>query len=212
MIDFLSSGFNEILNFVRSTDPRYLYLILFSVAFVENIFPPIPGDTFTLVGGYLAASGYLDMGSVFVAVVAGTLGSVMLVYWFGYHGGRYLYTRKVARLMELEHISKVEVWFARNGALTLLLSRFVVGARVAIAVVGGMARYSPSRMIVYSLISAAAFHGLLLALSAILAKYIDEVAEGFRLYNEIVLAAVAGIIILWVIIFIRRKRRGRSKA
>jgi membrane protein DedA with SNARE-associated domain len=182
------------------------------VAFVENILPPIPGDTFTLVGGYLAATGYLELSWVFVSVVIGTLGSVMLVYWFGYHGGRYLYSRKIARLLELEHISKVEVWFERNGTLTLLVSRFVVGARVAIAVAGGMARFSPWRTLLFSTLSAAVFHGLLLVLSLFLARYIDEVVEGFKLYNEIVLAAVVIIVILWAIVFIRRKRRGRSNA
>ena len=50
----------EIMQGLSSADTWMLYLILFASAVVENLFPPIPGDTITAFGAFLVGTGRLN--------------------------------------------------------------------------------------------------------------------------------------------------------
>ena len=210
MFEFISAGFNELMGIVNRTDPQYIYLLLFTMAFIENIFPPLPGDTFTIIAGYLAAVGKLALIPTLAVILAGTMLSIMLVYGLGYRAGRKYFDRKNYRFFSGDDMDRVQKWFDRFGAGTLLASRFIVGARVAIAVGAGVSRYPTIPMAVYSFISSLLFHGALIALAFGLYAYIDSVSEGFGLYSKIVLVLVAALIILWIILIVRRYMHGKK--
>ena len=212
MLDFLSAGFDKLLAMVDTIHPVYLYLMLFGIAFLENIFPPIPGDTFTLVGGYLAATGKLLLVPTFISITLGTISSVMLVYMLGYRGGHEYFYRKNFRFFNKDDLARVDDLFRRFGVLTLLFSRFIVGARVMVAVGAGISKYPPGRMFVLSYISGALFHGILIGLAYLLYAYIDNIVEGFNIYSKIVLVIFGALVILWLIIIVRRLKDGRKKA
>ncbi|MEJ2053360.1 MAG: hypothetical protein P8X42_05520 [Calditrichaceae bacterium] len=38
---------------LQQIDPGMVYFVLFLSAIIENVFPPIPGDTVTVIGAYL---------------------------------------------------------------------------------------------------------------------------------------------------------------
>ncbi len=212
MFEFLSSGFQELLALVDKTDPQYIYLLLFLIAFTENIFPPIPGDTFTVIGGYLVAIGKLSLLPTFVFILAGTILSIMLIYGFGYRSGRDYFTRKNYRFFSVSDMDKVQGWFDRYGAGIILASRFVVGARVAIAASAGISKYPTLRMAFYSLISSALFHGVLIALAFGMRAYINRLSEGFDIYSKIILVIVAAVIIIWITFIARRYIHGKKEA
>jgi len=211
MFELISSGFNELLALVENINPVYIYLILFGMAFLENLFPPLPGDTFTIIGGYLAAAGKLNWQTTLGAVSLGTILSVMLIYYWSYHHGRGYFIRKRLRIFNAYDIRRVRRWFDRFGVWTLVFSRFVVGGRVAIALGAGMSQYRPLPMTVFSLISALLFHGFLIALSFLMYAYISRLVAGFDLYAKIILVIVGAVIIIWTIIVIRRYLNARSK-
>jgi len=197
---------------VEHVDTRYIYVVLFSVAFIENVFPPFPGDTFTIIAGYMAALGKLAVLSTLAAVSLGTFVSVMLIYYISYRHGRPFLARKKYKFFTTRDIARVQTWFARFGAWTLIFSRFVVGGRVAIAVGSGMGRYPAGRMAIFSLISAVLFHGTLIGLAFLMHAYIRDLADGFSLYSKIILVIVAVVVIMWLVIWLRRIRHGKRKA
>ncbi len=203
-MDWLASGFDGILEYVSAIEPIYIYLILFGMAFMENIFPPIPGDTFTIIGGYLAAMGTIDLLPTFFSITLGTIASIMVVYTIGYRGGREYFQRKNFRFFNLDDLQRVDDLFSKYGIFTLLVSRFVVGARVMIAVGAGISRYPRFRMMILSYISGALFHGALIALAFAFNAYVDNLVDGFNLYSKIILIAVAVLIVVWGIVFVRR--------
>jgi len=49
----------DLLDFIKSVDPLWMYMILFVGAYIENIIPLIPGDTIVVFGAYLAGIGTL---------------------------------------------------------------------------------------------------------------------------------------------------------
>lgn len=211
MLDFISSGFQELLIIIDQTNPIYIYLILFGMAFLENIFPPLPGDTFTILGGYLVAVGKLNLTLTLAMVTTGTILSVMLIYIFGYYRGRSYFAKKRFRFFNAYDIRRVNGWFNRFGIWTLLCSRFVVGGRVAIALGAGMSKYPPMRVTVFSLISALIFHGVLIGLAFLMHAYISTLMEGFNLYTKIILVILTVLVIIWIIFLIRRYKYGKEK-
>ncbi|MCK5125398.1 MAG: DedA family protein [candidate division Zixibacteria bacterium] len=211
MGESFAANFNDLMAMLEAIKPLYIYLILFAIAFIENIFPPIPGDTFTIIGGYLAATGYLALAPTFLAITLGTISSVMVVYALGYRGGHEYFQKKNYKFFNADDLTRVDNLFNKYGAMTLLFSRFVVGARVMIAVAAGISKYPTGRMAVFSYISGVLFHGILIGFAFLLNKYIENITAWFALYSKIVLVIVGAVVILWVIIVIRRFRHGRTK-
>ena len=70
----------RVLAFFLGLPPLLLYLVLGVGAALENVVPPIPADTFVLLGGFLAARGGPDPWLVFLATWGGNVGSALLVY------------------------------------------------------------------------------------------------------------------------------------
>jgi len=212
MLEFISSSFNDLLILIEKINPIYIYLILFGMAFLENIFPPLPGDTFTIIGGYLAAAGKLGLLLTLTSVTIGTMLSVMVVYCFGYCRGREYFSRKRFWFFNAGDIRRVQSWFGRYGFWTVLVSRFVVGGRVAIAVSAGMSKYPAVQMTVFSLISTVLFHGTLIALAYLMHAYLSELVKGFNLYSKIILVFLGALVIIWIVFLVRRIKHGKKKA
>jgi len=139
MEQFLQSV-NDIIERLFVYGPFWIYAILFLSSFIENIFPPIPGDLITLTGGGLAAAGRLNLFMVFIVVYAGGISSMMLIYYLGYARGRKFFIEKNYKLFSREDILRLDKWFLRRGNLLLISNRFIVGFRAAMALVAGISR------------------------------------------------------------------------
>jgi membrane protein DedA with SNARE-associated domain len=166
--------------------PFWIYLALFMAALIENLFPPFPGDFFAIAGGALAAAGRLNLFLVFVVVYLGGIISVMLVYKLGLNYGRQFFIRKNYRFFSANDIVRLENWFQKRGALLLILSRFIVGARSVISLVAGISRYDYSKMLIFASISFFLFNGLILFSSYIFVIEFETIARYFHLYEKIV--------------------------
>ena len=85
----------QLLNHLIEYGPVWIYLALVVASFIENIFPPFPGDFFTITGGAMAASfAELNIFLVFLAVYFGGIASTILVYYFGHRFGRSFFLAK----------------------------------------------------------------------------------------------------------------------
>ena len=153
---------NDFLEKLFAYGPVWIYLALMAASFIENVFPPFPGDFFTITGGALAASGWLNIFLVFIVVYLGGIASTMVVYYLGHSMGRSFFMRKNYRIFSIDDIMRLEKWFERRGALLLIFSRFIVGARAAIALVCGIGRYNAFRTFFFSSVSFWLFNGILL--------------------------------------------------
>jgi membrane-associated protein len=187
--------------------PFWIYLALFMAALIENIFPPFPGDFFTIAGGALAAAGRLNIILVFLVVYAGGIISISLVYKFGLVYGRQYFIRKNFRFFPAADIVRLEKWFHKRGAMLLILNRFMVGARSIIAIVAGIGRYEYSRMLIFASISFFLFNGLLLFSSYIFVIEFDVIAEYFHAYEKTVWPIIIVIVIGFIVYNIFRLKK-----
>ncbi len=190
---------NQLLDFIFSYGPFWVYLVLFVACFIENVFPPFPGDSFIAGAGALVAVARLDLALSLTIVIIGGLTSVMLVFAFGKRYGRDFFVRKNYRYFSATDIIRVEKQFNRWGALILVFSRFVVGFRTVLALVAGMSRYDPVKMLVFSTVSYLLFAGLLMYLSMVLVENLELLHDYFKTYNMIVWPVLI-ILLGWYII------------
>ena len=198
------------LDFIFSFGVGWVYVALFVACFIENIFPPFPGDSFIAVAGALTAAGRLSFATGFLIIIVGGLASVMVMYTLGRRYGRDFFLKKDYKYFSAHDIGQFERSLMRWGALLMVFSRFVVGFRSAIAVGAGIARYSTARMVLYSLISYVLFAGLLYYLAMVVVDNFDLIASYFRTYNmivwPIVVLAVAAMIV-WKVTQVRARNR-----
>ena len=52
--------FSDFFNWLAALPPVWMYVMLFVIAYGENVMPPIPGDMVIVFGGYMAARGVLS--------------------------------------------------------------------------------------------------------------------------------------------------------
>lgn len=200
--------FNELLDWVFLYGSFWVYAVLFAVCFVENIFPPFPGDMFILAAGGLVAVNRLTPVPTLIVIIGGGMTSVMALYYLGRRYGRDYIARKNFRYFNAVDIALMEKRLAKWGWLVLLFSRFIAGVRSVIALSAGIARYPQAKMMILSTVSYFIFSSLLLIVSTKLVANLDGVVKFMGLYNKIIWPILILIVVGYVILKYRKMRNG----
>ena len=143
----------------------WLYAILFAVIIAETglvVTPFLPGDSLLFGAGALAA---IDTGSrlspwwlMLLMVLAAVLGNTTN-YAIGRAIGRQAFSGRY-RFIKVEYLHQTEGWFARHGAMTVLLSRFAPIIRTFAPFVAGVGRMPFGRFQAWNVTGAVAWVGL----------------------------------------------------
>src|SRR5262245_10581577 len=88
---------DRVLDFFLGLPSLLVYVVLGVGAGLENTIPPIPADTFVLLGGFLAARGGPNPWLVFVATWAANVASALAVFWLGRTQGPRFFERGLGR-------------------------------------------------------------------------------------------------------------------
>jgi membrane protein DedA with SNARE-associated domain len=115
------------------------YIAVFIGILLENLGIPAPGETFTLVGGFLAGNGelnywYLLADAIVAAIIGATCG-----YGIGRYGGWELLLRlgQFFRIPEVR-LADLKTKFSENAAKAVFFGRFVALLRIFVGVMAGM--------------------------------------------------------------------------
>lgn len=201
---------NLFLDQVFARGPLLVYAVLFLACFMENVFPPFPGDTFIAAAGALVAADRLNFVLSLIVMISGGLTSVMLLYFLGRNYGRDFFIKKNYKYFSALDVVRMETRLQKWGALVILVSRFVVGLRSAVAVAAGMARYDTAKMAVFSALSYLAFTGLIMYLAASVVRNFTEIEELFATYTKVIWPILIGAVVVFVghrFWVLHRKRR-----
>ena len=117
---------------------RYGYFVVFFGILLENAGIPVPGETILLAGAALARFGHLSLPAVVLVAIAGATLGDNIGFWIGRRGGRVLLERH-GRMLGLTsaRLDQFDGFFARHGAKTVFIARFVTGLRVVGAILAG---------------------------------------------------------------------------
>jgi membrane protein DedA with SNARE-associated domain len=107
------------------------YGVIFAAMLLESAGVPLPGETVTLLGGYAAGSGQLNVLAVMAAAASGAILGDNLGYWVGRRAGWPLLLR-VGRLLgrSPEQMDRLRSQFLRHAGKSVLMGRFVAVLRV----------------------------------------------------------------------------------
>jgi membrane protein DedA with SNARE-associated domain len=177
---------NHFLDVLFSYGSLWIYLVIFAACFIENVFPPFPGDTFIVAAGGLVGLARLPLIPSLAVVIVGGTASVMLLYLLGDRYGRAYFIKKIFKYFNADDIHEMEAHFRRYGGALMLVSRFVLGFRSAIALVAGISEYSPIKTVVYTVLSYLLFAGAIFYVSITLVDNLDRIETYFRTYSTVV--------------------------
>jgi len=198
---------DSFLQFIKSIDSAYLYPALFVSAVLENLIPPIPGDTVTLFGAYLVGIGQLHFSGVFAATALGNFTGFMLLFFLGRFLEKEFFLNRNFRYFPKEGLLKAEKWFQQFGYMIILFNRFLSGARSVISIFAGISDLKTGRVALYCLISCLVWNGMLVYAGYKAGKNWEAITVFLKQYNEIVLIIlIAGVAIFALKRLIRRRQ------
>ena len=194
---------------IEQINPAMAYIILFISAIIENVFPPIPGDTVTIIGAYLITTGKLGFWGVYISTSTGSLVGFYIMYVLGLKFGRSFVRSKLkSKIFSEEMFNRVEKWFVKYGYWVILANRFLSGTRSVIALFAGFFHLAWYKVILLGLVSALVWNGLLIYAGYLLGVNWEVITAVISRYNKIVIALTIVVIIIYLLV---KKYRKSSK-
>lgn len=132
----------------------FLYLFLFGSSVLENLFPPIPGDTITVFGAFLVGIGKLDFLIVYAVTTLGSSVGFILLFYAGAFLEMEFFLNTRFKIFSSRKIIAAEKWFSRYGYYVVLLNRFLPGVRSVISIAAGISGLNGMKVFLLSLVSA----------------------------------------------------------
>jgi len=185
-----------------------IYFSLFAIAFIEYLFPPIPGDTIMVFGAYLVGVGKLDLLTVYVLTTLGNMGGFLVLFFVGKHYGRWFFLKKNYRFFPREMILKTEKWFQRYGVGLIAANRFFSGARSAISLIAGISNMKAFTTTLAAFFSSMIWNAILISAGYFLGKNWHAVMIIIKRYNQFVII----VIILSLLFYFWKMKKNRSSA
>ncbi|NWF58267.1 MAG: DedA family protein [Fischerella sp.] len=145
---------------------QYGYWAVFLGILLENLGIPIPGETVTLVGGFLAGSHELNYWLVLGDAIAGAAIGGIFGYWVGRIGGWSMLVRlgSLFRISETRLLN-IKEQFSENAAKAVFFGRFLALLRIFAAPLAGIAEMPFGKFCVYNLAGASTWASVMVTLA-----------------------------------------------
>ncbi|MDX1976282.1 MAG: DedA family protein [Pseudanabaenaceae cyanobacterium bins.68] len=183
---------------------QYGYWLVFGGIMLENAGIPLPGETITLVGGFLAGTGELVYTYVLVAAIAGAILGDNCGYWLGRWGGINL-LEKIGKLFHLpaDELLKARDKFSANADRAVFFGRFITLLRIFAGPLAGMAAMPYGRFLLFNSLGAIAWASLMVSLAFGAGKFAGSFIPLPLLSSLLAatgLVALGGVLIWYVLI------------
>jgi membrane protein DedA with SNARE-associated domain len=186
---------HSISHYVRTFVADYGYWAVAVALLCENAGLPVPGETALLLASFLAYSEHkLHIGWIIVvATCAATLGD-NLGYALGVYGGRPLLERyrNLFRVPEAA-VKRGEGLFARYGALTIFLSRFIFGMRVIAGPLAGVLRMRWQAFALFNFLGALTWVTCIAGIGYLFGQHWRSLVRAVERFNIAVVVAVLAV-------------------
>ncbi|MGB7439941.1 MAG: DedA family protein [Coleofasciculaceae cyanobacterium] len=151
---------------IQEIAKQYGYWAVFFGICLENTGIPLPGETITLVAGFLAGSGELNFWIVLGTAIGGAVIGDNFGYWIGKLGGWPLLVRvgSIFRIKQ-EQLEAVKTQFSENAARAVFFGRFVALLRIFAGPMAGIAEMPYLKFVFCNLAGAALWASVMVSLS-----------------------------------------------
>lgn len=204
----LGDTVGKLVDWALSYGTGWIYVGIVLASFVENLFPPFPGDTVTVAGAALATTGEISISLVFAAAYLGGICSTMLIYWFGRRHGYSYFRDKNFRYFPSKKLEEFRDWLDRRGIWLITGSRFIVGFRTLVALSAGIGRWPAGQMVFFSSLSFWLFNAFLMGLTYLLVDNLGLLIKYLKV-SQVYIFATAALLLGWLVYrFVKSHRQG----
>jgi membrane protein DedA with SNARE-associated domain len=203
----LSRMLDALTSYFASLSPAWFYCGLFLSAYMENIFPPVPGDSVTVFAAYLVGRSERSIAAVVLSATLGSVAGFMTYYMLGRLIHPEYFLRKNFRFLPASHIERAGRWFRRHGCWIILLNRFLSGARSVISIACGIYRLPWPSVLIFSTLGCAIWNSLLIWAGYLLGANWRVVDQILRRYSILLLSLAALLTAAWLVRRIVNQRR-----
>jgi membrane-associated protein len=178
---------------------HYGYWAVAAALLLENAGLPVPGETILLLASFLAYSEHrLHLPYVIlIGICAATIGD-NLGFLIGHYGGRPLLNRYSKALwVKPGTIARGEDLFARHGAATIFVARFIAGMRVIAGPLAGVLRMHWRKFVISNFLGAALWVTTISCVGYFFGHHWQEVVAIVRGVNITMLMAAAVLAVVW---------------
>ena len=186
----------EVLDFII----RYKYWVLFGFVFAEQIGLPLPALPFLLAAGALVRTDQLHLGVALAIAVAASALSDFLWYELGRRRGIRVLNLLCRISLEPDScVRRTEDLFARHGARSLLVAKFLPGYNTVAPPLAGIFGMRLSRFLIYDALGAllwvTAFGGLGYAFGEQLEELVESIRSWGANFGGLLFASLAAYIL-----------------
>ena len=194
---FLDGGFD--MASLQEVIGRWGYVVIFAAMLLENAGLPLPGETVTLLGGYAAGSGQLNILGVMGAAAGGAVLGDNIGYWVGRRLGWGLIL-KVGRWLGQSpaQLEKLRDQFLRHAGKSVLLGRFVAVLRVVAGPMAGAVGMPYPKFLLCNVVGATLWATTMVSLAWLGGRWIpvERMVKGVVEFGLGALVLVALIVLL----------------
>lgn len=203
-------------NWITEIMNDFGYIGIFLLIALENIFPPIPSEVILTFGGFMTTSSDL---SIIGVIITSTLGSVIGAIAL-YYIGLLIDVDRMEKIIEKwghilrltkKDIHKVNDWFNKYGTWTVFFCRLIPLIRSLISIPAGMSHMNFPVFLLFTTLGTLIWNTVLVNIGAAVGASWEDIVGYMDIYSNVVYAILALLIILFVILFIK-KRMGKNRS
>lgn len=178
---------------------EYGYWAIFIGIALENTGIPLPGETITIVGGFLSGSGELNYWLVLACAIAGAVLGNNFGYWIGEIAG-WSFLLRIGRLFGIQEdrMEEAKTKFTDNAARAVFFGRFIPLLRIFAGPMAGISKMPYPKFLLCNIGGAALWSSTMITLAFFLGRLVplDELVHRVAQFGIVVL----GAIVLWLVI------------
>ena len=187
-----------------------IYAFIGLGAAIENFVPPIPADTFVLLGAFLAAGGTGNAIVVFLVTWLSNIGSAALVYVLANKYGKSFFEKPVGKLLINERqMKQIGGFYDKYGVPAIFMSRFFPTFRAMVPVFAGVTHVPFFKVFIPLSLASAAWYGFVVYIGVSAGNNWDALMRFFNKFSMALLIG-AGILFVAFAVWWWRSRRERD--
>jgi membrane-associated protein len=184
------------------------YVVLVAIVFTETgllVGFFLPGDSLLITAGLVAATGALNIWWLNLLLIVAAVVGDSVGYAIGWRIGPRLFRREKSLLFNPKHVERTRQFYARHGAKTIVIARFVPIVRTFAPVVAGVGQMEYRRFVAYNIIGGVGWVTSMTWAGYLLGRAIPNIGDHIHVVVAIVI--VLSLIPIGLEILKERKRR-----
>jgi len=187
----------------------YGYWAVFAGIAIENTGIPIPGETITIIGGFLAGSGELNYWFVLLTAITGAITGDNFGYWLGRIGG-WKFLLKLSRFFRLpdDEVEKAKIKFIENAAKAVFFGRFITLLRIFAGPIAGIVEMPYPKFLFYNFMGATIWGVIVVTIAYFVGKVVslEQLLSLISKFGLVVLLLLLGWIFIPILLKSSQKK------